>query len=186
MAGRLDQSNQSLDSLTRKWWIYTILLILFFIPAYTSKSYNPQQTANLVEAVLRAPLINAVSNFYFILKILPIVIVILLLSLGNRIRRLFYCYVMILFVAIALFQNSAYTEQYGFVLLISNVVYMLIAALAWLYALIKGNGDFEKADPAPWKWPLLALALFAFWFPVNESTIQPDFNLAFIMYRGDL
>ena len=186
MPGIPTGTRQLLDRLTRKWWVYLLWLLMFFIPAYAARGYDPGATTDLIEAVLRAPLIGAVSPFYFIMKILPIVFVVLLLAFGNRVRRIFYGYVTLLFLAIAAFQNSGLTERYGLVVITSNVLYVTIAAFAWLRALITGRGDFGEADPAPWKWPFFALAVFAFWFPVNETSATPDFRLMYLMRNNSM
>ncbi len=186
MADMSTGTSELLDRFTRKWWVYLLWLLIFFLPAYAAKGYDPRATTDLIEAVLRAPLIGAVSPVYFILKLLPIAFVVLLLAFGNRIRRTFYGYVTLLFLAIAAFQNSGFTERYGLVVITSNVVYMTIAALAWLQALITGRGDFGEADPTPWKWPFFALAVFAFWFPVNETSVTPDFKPMYLVSNDSM
>jgi hypothetical protein len=53
---------------------------------------------------------------------------------------------------------------------------MAIAAMAWLWETISRKGDYTMPEAALWKWPLFALTLFAFWFPVNSLTAAPEFN----------
>jgi hypothetical protein len=48
-----------LDAMTRKWWLYPLTLLLFFIPTYASRSYNPRESVDLIGRVLSAPLIYA-------------------------------------------------------------------------------------------------------------------------------
>ena len=48
-----------LDTLTGKCWLYVLLLLLFLIPPYASRYYDPGQQTELIGQVLSAPLINA-------------------------------------------------------------------------------------------------------------------------------
>jgi hypothetical protein len=176
MDSRADRFQQALDRLTRKWWVYVVLLPFFFIPAYTVNGYDPRQATDVVEAVMRHPFIYNLSAVFFLFKLMPVLLLVLLLVFRNRFRTLFHGYVTLLLLAIAAFQNSAAPAQYGLTILVSNVLYMAIAAMAWLWETISRKGDYTMPEAALWKWPVFALALFAFWFPVNSQTAAPEFN----------
>ncbi len=181
MDSRTDRFQQALGRLTRHWWVYALLLPFFFIPAYTVKGYDPRQATNVVEAVMRHPFIYDLSAVFFLFKLMPVLLLVLLLVFRNRFRTLFHGYVTLLLFAIAVFQNSAAPDQYGLTILASNVLYMAIAAMAWLWETISRTGDYSTPEATLWKWPLFALAFFAFWFPVNSLTATPEFNPVFFV-----
>jgi hypothetical protein len=181
MSNKTDSIQQTLVRLSRKWWLYAVLCLFFFIPSYAARGYDPRQSSALVEAVLRRPFITALSPVYGVLKLLPVLLMVLVVVFRNRFRRAFHAYITLLLLAIALFQNSASTERFGFVVLAGNVVLMTIPTLAWLWETVSGNGDYSRTDPSLWKWPVFALAFFAFWFPVNSATVAPDFNPVYLV-----
>jgi len=174
------------ERVTRVWWVYVILLLLFFIPAYSSTGYDPRQSADLIESVLRNPLIHAVSPAYAILKLLSIVVILLLIVFGNRLRWLFNSYISLLLIAVAIFQNTARTDAYGLTIIISNVVYMIIVALFWIRSLLAGADDYSVPDAALWKWPAFVLAFFAFLYPVDEIAVTPDFNPLYLVSNASM
>jgi hypothetical protein len=162
MDSRTDRFQQALGRLTRQWWVYVLLLPFFLIPAYTAKGYDPRQATFVVEAVLRRPFIYSLSAVFFLFKCMPVLLLVLLLVFRNRFRTLFHGYVTLLLFAIAAFQNSAAPQKYGLTILVSNVLFMAIAASAWLWETISRTGDYSAPEAALWKWPLFALAIFAF------------------------
>jgi hypothetical protein len=177
MSRRTDRLQVTLARLSGRWWLYLLLCVFFFVPSSAERGYDPRQSSALVEAVLRHPFIAALSPVYVLFKLVPVLLVVLVMVFGNRFRTAFHGYVTLLLLAIALFQNSASTERFGLVIIIGNVALMTIVALSWLWETVAQRGDYSRARPSPWKWPFFALAVFAFWFPVNSATVTPDFNL---------
>jgi hypothetical protein len=111
---------------------------------------------------------------------------VLIVVFRSRFRVVFHGYAALLLFAIALFQNSASTEQFGLVIIIGNVVLITIVALAWLWEAVARKGEYSRAAPSPWKWPFFALAFFAFWFPANSATAAPDFNPLSLVTNGSM
>jgi hypothetical protein len=186
MIGITDRMNGALEWASRKWWVYVLLCLLLFIPSYAAKGYDPRQSSELIESVLRRPLISVVSPAFFVFKLAPVLLMAAILVFRNRSRSFYHAYLTLLFLAIALFQNSASTDRYGFVVLTGNVTLITITALSWLWETISRQGDYSHADPAPWKWPFFALALFAFWFPANDLTAAPDFTPLLFVANGSM
>jgi hypothetical protein len=104
-------------------------------------------------------------------------LVIAVFLFGNRVRRVFNIYMTLIYFGLALFQASAITEDYGFVILSGNLVLVFVLALAWVVeTLVEGN-DFSKRNIPLWKWWVAPLALLAYLAPVSSDSIAPDFNL---------
>jgi hypothetical protein len=167
---------ERLDRLTGKWWLYLLLLLLFFTPAYASKGYDPRDSMALTEQVLLNPLIFALPVLMPIAKVIPAVLIVAVVVLGNRVRRAFNGYVALLYMALAVFQAMAFTDQYGFVVLFGNLVTVLVVALLWAWEVFAEENEFEPRTWPLWKWWVAPLALFALLGPVNPSTMSPDFS----------
>jgi hypothetical protein len=180
MSERTDRIQGNLELVSRKWWFYILLCLLFFIPSYGARGFDTRQSSALVEAVLRHPFIYSLSPVFPLLKLLPVLLMVLVVVFRNRFRMVLHAYVTLLLLAIAVFQNSASTERVGLAILTGNVALMTIAALSWLWETISRKGDYSRAYPTFWKWPFFALGFFAFWFPANSATAAPDFNPAYI------
>ena len=41
-----------LDWLTRRWWLYPLILLVFFLPPYATQGYDPQASTDLIGATL--------------------------------------------------------------------------------------------------------------------------------------
>ena len=56
---KLQRIQGKMDALTKKWWLYLILLLLFFMPSQASGSFDPRESVDLIGQVLSNPLIYA-------------------------------------------------------------------------------------------------------------------------------
>ena len=167
-----------LEALTRKWWFYLLILVLFFVPSYSTLPFDPRLTSDLIKAVLSNPLITAYPAVFPLFKLLPIVLVLALVVWGDRLTRLFDLYAAITLLLMAVFQNMAATQEFGFAVLVGNVVVYSLVALAWFWeAMVKANRLDLRGQPA-WRYWVAPAAFLAFWFPVNLDTMVPDFSLA--------
>jgi hypothetical protein len=167
-----------LDTLTRKWWLYLILLLLFFIPTYASTSYDPRQSVDLIGQVLSAPLIYTLPVLMPVAKIVPLVVIVGVLVFGNRMRRAFNVYVALLYFALAFLQTAAVTDKYGLVVITGNLTVVLIVALLWAWEAVVERNDFGTGTPAMWRWWVAPLAVVALLAPVDATTMSPDFSPA--------
>lgn len=167
---------EKLDAVTKKWWLYPILLLLFFIPTYAAKSYDPRQSVNLIGEVLSAPLIYAFPVLMPIAKVVPVALIIGVLVYGNRVRGAFNAYVAILYLALAFLQTTAITDTHGLVIISGNLALVLIVALTWVWEVFAAQNDFGTRPRPWWRWwvaPLAAVSLLA---PVDARTMSPDFS----------
>ena len=165
-----------LDTVTKRWWLYPLILLLFFIPSYASKGYDQRESLDLIGQALSDPLIYTFPVLMPIAKAIPAVLIAGLIVLGNRIRRVFNGYVAFLYVALACLQTTAQTGTYGFVLLSGNLALVLVVALVWIWEVVAERNDFTPQRQPLWKWWVVPLAIVAFLAPVDASTMSPDFS----------
>jgi hypothetical protein len=174
---RRQRVQEKMDALTKKWWLYLVLLLLFFIPSQASRDFDPRESMELIGQVLSNPLIFAFPVLMPIAKLIPVVLVIGVLVFGNRMRRAFNLYVAVLYVALAIFQTTAVTESYGLAVITGNLALVLVTGILWAWEVVAERNDFAPRKRPLWRWwvaPLAAVALLA---PVDASSMTPDFSL---------
>lgn len=172
-----------LDRASRRWWFYLILLVLFFLPAYAQRPYDPRNTPQLVIEVLSHPAAYAVPALFPLFKLAPAALIVLLWVLDPRVdrkvyTRIFYGYAAANLLIIAVFQNIARTPNYGLAVLVGNVVIYGLIGLLWAWEAAKGTHPLFFNPRPRWRYWVVPLALLAFWFPVNTAgaTPTPDFS----------
>lgn len=170
-----------LDAVTKKWWLYLLLLLLFFIPTYASKTYDPRQLVDLIGQVLSNPLIYAFPVLMPISKIVSMIIIIGVLFFGNKFRRAFNIYVALLYLAIALFQTTAVTDNYGLVIISGNMALVMVVAIIWAWEGVAERNNFSSRERPLWKWWVAPLAIVSFLAPVDAITMSPDFSPASLL-----
>ena len=171
-----ERVQEKLDTVTRKWWLYPLLLLLFFVRPYASRGYDPTESMDVILQALSNPLIYSFPALMPIAKAIPAVLIAGVLFLGNRLRPVFDGYVALLYLALACFQNTALTDTYGLVVISGNLALVLIAALLWIWEVVAGRNDFAPRRQPLWKWWVAPLAVLAFLAPVGTGTMSPDFS----------
>jgi len=171
-----ERIQEKLDAVTKRWWLYPLLLLLFFIRPYASESYDPRETMDLILQVFSNPLIYTLPALMPIAKAIPAVLIVGVMVLGNRMRRVFNGYVALLHVALACFQNAALTDTYGLAISSGNLALILVVALLWIWEVAAERNDFEPRKQPLWKWWVAPLAVLAFLAPVDAGTMSPDFS----------
>ncbi len=152
-----------------KWWGKLVLILLFFLPSYSTVPFRPEQTPAVVGEVLQNPYIYQYPAVYGSLKILLLFVLILLSVTRGKMVKTFSFYVAVLFLVSALFQNSANTNNYGFVLLIGNSIFMLIITVLWAWQGVTNQDNHLRLKVKYHRYWLVALSLLAFWFPVDST-----------------
>jgi hypothetical protein len=99
--------------------------VLFFFPSYAARSYDPRQSTELVAQTLSNAVIFAIPWLMPAAKLIPLVLIVLVLVTGNRFRAVLTVYAAVLYLAVALFQNSAVTDTFGLVILLGNMALVL-------------------------------------------------------------
>lgn len=179
-----EKIQRKLELITRKWWFFLLFLLLQFIPPYASKGYKWPELANVIVDTISHALKYSCASLYPIFQIIPIVLVISIIFLGNRVTRLFNVYVAINYILIAFLQHIAITEKYGLGILTLNIVMFLIVAGFWVWEAIVRENDFTPRKQPIWKFWVIPLAFLAFWEPINWTTGQPDFNPIYLLTSG--
>jgi hypothetical protein len=166
-----------LKTLTQRWWFFAVLLVLFFLPAYSAEPFDQRQSPMVIQQVLKDPLIYRYPFLMPLTKAITALLVMAVFIFGNRVRRVFNIYMTVIYLGLALFQTSAFTEDYGFVVISGNLVLVFLLALGWGLETLVERNDFSKRRIPFWKWWVAPLALLAFLAPVSSNTLAPDFNL---------
>lgn len=172
---------RQLELVTRKWWFVLIILTLFFIPPYTTKPINSEQIADIVISVLSNALIYTKPILFPVFKIIPLLLFFLLFKYKNKAGRIFSLYVTFNFLLVSIFQNMADTTDYGFTILTGNLIVSMLVTLAWLWETIIAKNDFEKIKINKINYLIVILSFIAYWYPINMETLQPDFNLLYLV-----
>jgi len=180
----LGKIQAKLELATRKWWFFLLFILLQFIPPYASKGYEWAETGMVTGEILSHAIISDYTALYPIFKIVPIILVISILFLRNRVARLFSIYVAITYVLFAFLQSIAFTEKYGLGIITINLIMFLVVAAFWFWEAIAKKNDFTPRKDPLWRYWVVPFAFLAFWFPLNPETAMPDFNPLFLLTNG--
>ncbi|VVB62260.1 Uncharacterised protein [uncultured archaeon] len=173
----LDKIQTKLESITRKWWLFLLIIITQFIPLYTSKGVDLTKIGELTSAILgKDGLIYSYPVIYPIFKITPIILIFSIFFFRNRVTRLLSIYAAITYVLFAFLQNIAITNEYGLGIVTSNLVAICIVAAFWFWEALTQKNDFTAQKQPRWKYWVIPFAFLAFWYPANPNTYMPDFN----------
>ena len=167
---------EKLEAATWKKWFYLIFVLIQFIPSYASKGYDPRKMGEIIGIILQNAIISTLQPWYPLFKIIPITLVALIVLKKRGVERWFNIYVGISYVLFALLQHIAFTEEYGFSIVISNIIMLLLVAAFWFWDVFAQKNDFTPVERPTWKYWVIPLAFLAFWYPINPDTFMPDFN----------
>ena len=172
-ARKIEKVQEKLEAATWKWWFYLIFVLIQFIPSFAAKGFD-------ISTVLQNAIISSVEIVYPLFKIIPILLVILIVLRKKGVARWFNFYVGISYVLFAILQHVAITEEYGFSIVISNLVMLLIVATFWFWDVFAQKNSFMLVKQPLWKYWVIPLAFIAFWYPLNQDTFMPDFNPVYL------
>lgn len=182
----LENVQRKLQAITRKWWFYLLFVLLQFIPPFTSKGgiispLDLSKRTEIIVHILQHALVSSLETLYPLFKVIPIILVISIMFLGNRATRWFNAYVGVSYVLFAFLQHTAITEQYGVSILTTNLISLLIVAAFWFWDVFVQKNDFTPKKQPIGKYWVIPLAFLAFWYPLNPSTAMPDFNPIYLI-----
>ena len=171
-----------LERITRRWWFYLLFVLLWFVvPPYASKGYKfPEEWGSVISHVLRRAIIYSHSEIYPIFKVIPIILLIGIIVLRNKVARLFSIYVSISYMLFAFGQSISVTEKYGVAICTINLVVFLAVAALWIWEAVVVQNDLRPAKLPVWRYWVIPLALLAFWYPLDWRTWKPDFNPVYL------
>uniref|UniRef100_A0A7V0Z808 Uncharacterized protein n=1 Tax=candidate division WOR-3 bacterium TaxID=2052148 RepID=A0A7V0Z808_UNCW3 len=179
--GTLKKIQAKLELVTQKWWFFLFFILLQFIPSYTSKGHEWAEEGMVIREIFSNGIVFNCTALYPIFKIAPIILVIFILFLRNKVAPLFSVYVAITYVLFAFLQNIAVTEKYGLGIVTRNLVMFLIVATFWFWEALAKKNDFIPQKQPLWKYWVVPLAFLAFWFPLNPDTLTPDFTPIYLL-----
>ena len=172
----IQKIQRRMDAVTKRWWLYVLLGVLFFLRPHAALDYAPGDSMDVIMQALKDPLIFSIPILMPIAKAIPILLIIGVVWLGNKTRKVFSGYVALFYLVAACFQQSGITEDFGLVVVTSNLVLILVVALLWGWEVISGQNNFEPRQTPWWKWWVAPFAVFAFLSPVDSTTLAPDLN----------
>ncbi|UCE09466.1 MAG: hypothetical protein JSW61_10910 [Candidatus Thorarchaeota archaeon] len=180
-SSKIESAQTRFEVITRKWWFFVLLIALQFASPYTSVSVDPSEYGWVTGAVLSEALIYDMSFLYPIFKIAPILLVASLYVFKNRASRILSVYAGITYVLFAFLQSMAFTEDYGFAIIFSNLFMFLLVAAAWFWEAAAQKNDLSSFDIGLSRVWVVPLAVAAFWYPLEPVTLVPDFNPLYLI-----
>ena len=172
----IENIQQKLVEATWKWWFYLVFVLIQFIPSYTSRAYEPWKTGEVIGVILQNAIISSLKTWYPLFKLIPIIFVALIILRRRGIVRWFNLYVGVSYVLFAFLQHVAITEEYGFSIVMSNLIMLLVVAAFWFWDVLAQKNELTPVEQPTWKYWVMPLAFLAFWYPLNPDTFMPDFN----------
>ncbi len=183
----IEEAYGRLESLTRKWWFFLLFILFQFLPAYVSKGYDPSRWGEFISHTLEHAFASSVDWLYPVFKAVPIILVISIIFLGNRVTRWFDAYAGISYVLFAFLGSIALTEKHGLAVITGNFSAFLVISAFWFWDLSARKNDFTPARQPLWKYWVVPLAFLAFWAPMSvpySPMNPPDFNPIYFFING--
>lgn len=177
-----EQTNK-LERVTRKWWFFAMLLVAqFLIMPFSTQNFDFNKIGNIISITLINSFQSKMYDYYLYFQLFAIIALLLLFIFQNKFAKVFNIYVFLSYIAFAVMQNIAFTENYGFSVVTINILMFLFVAYAWLKEVLKPENDYTFSN-LNWKesW-LIPLAFIAFWAPLSNGIF--DFNPKHLLYSG--
>jgi len=185
MTSKVHRTQTRLEYITRRWWFFLLIALSgSIIPPYVSKDYDWSDMGSILGTIFSQAIIDSLAPFYAIFRIIPIVLIICIILLHNKVTRIFSIYVGITYVLFAIVQNIAITDEYGLAIVTGNVVIFLIVAGFWMWEAKACKNEFIPMKKPVWRYWVVPFAFLAFWYPLNPDTMMPDFNPLYSLTSG--
>lgn len=172
----IENLQEKLEAVAWKWWFSIVFVLIQLIPSYTSKGYDSWRMGEVIGIILQNAVISSFETWYPIFKLIPIILVALMVLRIRGISRLFNIYVGVSYILFAFLQHVAFTEEYGFSVVMSNLIMLLVVAAAWFWDVLAQKNELTMVKEQMGKYWVIPLAFLAFWYPLNPDTFMPDFN----------
>lgn len=175
---------ERIEKLTRKWWFFAGLIALqFVVMPFSTKNFGFENIEDMVGWTLSHAIQLQMRSYYLYFQVLALVVLFALFLFKNRMKKVFSLYAALSYVAFALLQNVAVTEEYGLSVVSVNVLMFLMVAYVWFLESKLPENDYSF-DNLNWKtaW-MIPLALLAFWLPINQY-LRFDFSLSRFLFSG--
>ncbi len=172
----IENVQEKLEAATWRWWFYLFFFLIQVIPPFASKGYDPRKMGEIIVIILQNAIISSLEIWYPLFKLIPIILVALMALRRRGVAHWFNIYVGVSYVLFAFLQLVAITEEYGFSIVISNLIMLLVVAAFWFWDVLAKKNDLMPVEQPTWKYWVIPLAFLAFWYPINQDTFMPDFN----------
>ena len=160
-------------------WFKIILTVLIFLPCYTQVGYSSANTTNVIAAVLSHPMVTSIQWLLPIAKWLLLAFVIVSIIYEGFSKRILLGYYAFILLIVGVFQNIAFTEQYGFVWLIGNTLVQFMVLGYCAFDIIKDKTVIAKENLNKKRLWVIAPMILAFLMPYainNENHVFPAFT----------
>ncbi|MBE9468202.1 MAG: hypothetical protein IMY72_07770 [Bacteroidetes bacterium] len=179
----MEEQANKLERVTRKWWFFAILIVAqFMVMPFSSRNFDFTKIGSIISTTLSNSFVVEMHDYYLCFQLFAIITLVLLFVLKNKFSKLFNIYVFLSYIAFAILQNVAVTENYGLSVVTINILMFLFVAYAWLKEVLKPENDYTFSN-LNWKesW-LIPLAFIAFWAPLSYGVF--DFKPMHLLYSG--
>lgn len=160
-------------------WFKVVLTAITFLPPYTQIKYNHANTSDVIASVMSHPLITSIEWLLPIAKCLLLAIVISHIISAKFSKRFLLGYYAFILLVVGIFQNMAFTKEYGFVWLLGNTIVQLVVFGYCIFDVIKNKTVIKKENLNKNRLWIIAPILLAFLMPYainSESYVCPAFN----------
>jgi hypothetical protein len=113
-------------------------------------------------------------------KILIILILSCTLFFKDIFKKVFPLFFIILLTVIAVFQNISLDTQFGYALLLGNLLIQGLVVISWIYEFRVQYNKYSKIKLTWWKIFCLILGIFAFWMPASNGLMRFSLSDFFI------
>jgi hypothetical protein len=174
---------------TKKWFypvVYLLIFLLSMLPLYTEKPYDPRNTQDVILSVLRVSLEPYKSMAPLIRGLFVLLLFTIVLGTQNA-GRVLPALMGVDFLLIAVSQNAATTDAYGYAILTGNMLIGMFLGITWLWMAWRSKIEYSVKSIPAWRWLLLPLALLAFWAPyrIEGLGVVPSFDPRLLVTSPD-
>lgn len=172
--------------LTRKWWFYLIIVILnLIILPIATKNFSFSSIGDIISTTLGQSIYSTKwKGFYIPYQIIFIGIVFILLFWKGRIKKYFTGFVALSYILFAVGQNIAVTEKFGISIVAINIIMFSFVSFSWILDIIEQRNYYDFGNMKIKYWWMIILSIFAFWLPIDTSTLILDFNPKYLITSG--
>jgi hypothetical protein len=146
------------------------------MPSYTSIPIDMSQMGLVIGEALSNALVYNLQSIFFIFKIIPLVLILSIPFLKQRISQIFSFYAAVSYVLFATLQSIAFTETYGLVIVLTNFIMFILVATFWFWETLVQMNDFSTPTLTPQTLWVIPFAALAFWYPLTTITMMPNLN----------
>jgi hypothetical protein len=165
----------------KRKWIYILILLSSFIPSYTSLPINPQESYKVIAEVLAKPIIYQISYLFPIAKVILILFFICPILWKNGFSKIYPIMAVILLLPVIIFQNMSKETNYGFTILIGNIITQMIIVVLFLWEIKTNKNGFFEYKISPINIITFILGFLAFWMPSKDGIMY--FNVKNILFN---